>query len=321
MTRQKDHLAGITAALTSKGIGTAPKENEQRPRGSGATSGPLELARFSSGYQDLQAKVGKAMRVRMDLCDDGPYHATPIERERVEDLKANLATNPQSTPASVRVKPDGRFEIIAGRHRKIALTELGEEEWDIVIRDFNDDEAERATFYDNLLAPQFTDYARFRGFEARKERTGLSLEKLAEEAGKSKAFVVRLMAFQKLPQVALSAVERAPRNFGYNMVAKLAALVDAHPAEVQQVVELVAGGSLTQEAAPSKVLELAAGRREKEVAAPREGRHTVSWEGKDYATVDLRGKKLTINLTSKDDAEAAQKAVLKALEERAKKAR
>lgn len=320
MTRQKDHLAGITAALQSKGIGTTSKDVE-RPRGSGATSGPLELARFSTGFQDMQAKLGKAMRVRMDLCDDGPYHATPIERERVEDLKANLATNPQSTPAAVRVKPDGRFEIIAGRHRKIALTELGHEEWDIVIRDFNDDEAERATFYDNLLAPQFTDYARFRGFEARRKSTGYSLEKLAEEAGKSKAFVVRLMAFQKLTPGALSAVERAPRNFGYNMVAKLVSLIDEHPSEVERVVELVANGSLSQEAAPAKVLELVAGAKERKSPTAREGRQVVSWEGKDYATVDLRGKKMTINLASKDDAEAAQKAVMKALEERAKKAR
>lgn len=320
--KQKDHLAGITAALQSKGLGTA-KEGGEKPRGSGASSGPLELARFSAGYQELQAKFGKAIRVRLDLCDDGPFHATPVERERVDELKANLESNPQSTPASVRAKPDGRFEIIAGRHRKLALLELGHEEWDVVIRDFNDDEAERATFFDNLLAPQFTDYARFRGFEARRARTGHSLEKLAEEAGKSKAFVVRLMAFQKLPAAALAAVERAPRSFGYNMVSKLAALVDAHPSEVERVVEQVADGTLNQDAAPAKVLEMAGGAKEKKPAAPalREGRHTVSWEGKNYATVDLRGKKLTISLANKDDADAAQKAVLKALEERAKKAR
>jgi ParB family chromosome partitioning protein len=325
----KDEMAAMTAGL-SKAPTVATK------RAASALTAPGALMAMNSGYRELQAENdrlkqghGKPLRVRMDLCDDGPYHVTPLDPERVKELKANLAENPQSAPALVRVKADGRFEIIAGRHRKAALLELDQEEWDVVIRDIDDDQAERLTFYDNLFAPTITDYAKFRGFASRKERRGLSFDQLAKEAGVSKSLVGALLSFGKLPEESLSVVASAPKKFGYNMVSKLAAMVDEHRDAVARVVELVAQGKVSQDEAPAEALKLSGnhvgakpGATSSVAAKPaRAGRVTVEWGGKPYATIDVAPKSLTIKMADKGEAEAVMEAVKKALEARAKKAR
>ena len=325
----KDEMAAMTAGL-NKAPTVATK------RAASALTAPGALMAMNSGYRELQAENhrlkqghGKPLRVRMDLCYDGPYHSTPLDPERVKELKANLAENPQSAPALVRAHADGRYEIIAGRHRKAALLELGEEEWDVVVRDIDDDQAERLTFYDNLFAPSITDYAKFLGFSARKERRNLSFDQLAKESGVSKSLVGALLSFGKLPPESLTVVASAPKKFGYNMVAKLAALVDEHRDAVAQVVELVAHGKVSQEAAPAEVLKLSGTTGGSQARAPstapnkpgKSGRVTVEWGGKPYATIDLAPKSLTIRLADKGEADAVMDAVKKALEARAKKSR
>jgi len=322
----KDEMAAMTA-----GLNRAPTVATKRA--ASALTAPGALMAMNSGYRELQAENdrlkqghGKPLRVRMELCDDGPYHVTPLDHERVKELKANLAENPQSAPALVRVKPDGRYEIVAGRHRKAALLELGQEEWDVVIRDIDDDQAERLTFYDNLFAPAITDYAKFRGFAARKERRGLSFDQLAKEAGVSKSLVGALLSFGKLPEEALTVVASAPKKFGYNMVSKLAALVDDHRDAVVRVVELVAQSKVSQDEAPAEVLKMSgtnAGSKPTSATAKatKAGRVTVEWGGKPYATIDVAAKSLTIKLTDKGEAEAVMEAVKQTLEARAKMAR
>src|SRR5439155_2965979 len=98
MSKGASELSAITEAVTSK-IG------EGRPR-TRPLPAPSQLMNMTAGFQEVRDELarvkgdaGKAIRVRMDLCDDGPYHATPLDPERVQDLKANLAENPQSTPA------------------------------------------------------------------------------------------------------------------------------------------------------------------------------------------------------------------------------
>ena len=325
----KDEMAAMTAGL-NKAPTVATK------RATSALTAPGALMAMNGGYRELQAENdrlkrdhGKPLRVRMDLCDDGPYHVTPLDPERVKELKANLAENPQSAPALVRLKADGRFEIVAGRHRKAALLELGQEEWDVVIRDIDDDQAERLTFYDNLFAPSITDYAKFRGFSSRKERRKLSLDQLAKEAGVSKSLVGALLSFGKLPEESLAVVASAPKRFGYNMVTKLAALVDEHRDAVARVVELVAHGKVSQDEAPSEVLKLSsspggrqAGATSSTTAKPaKAGRVTVECGGKPYATIDVAPKSLTIKMADKGEAEAVMDSVKKALEARAKRSR
>lgn len=321
----KSHLAGLTASLLGNPAeGSSSPNFKQRVRGSGSIGAPTQLAQFSAGYQDLERKVekmeaekGSSIRVPIALCDDGDLHATPVDPVRVANLRPNLAANGQSSPAVCRPGADGRFEIVAGRHRKHALLANGETEWDIVVRQLDDDTVERLSFYDNLFAPNITDYAKFRGFEARRRRHSLTIDQLAKESGKAKGTVSGILSFGKLPEDALTIIESNQDSFGFHLVSKLAQLVPTHADQVTEVISMVAAGRVKQTDAPNKVLELARRGASADVGrAPTAARRrfTVSRDGREFATVDITPKSMTIKVANKAEAEAIHKAVLAALE-------
>jgi ParB family transcriptional regulator, chromosome partitioning protein len=316
----KDEMAAMTAGL-NKAPTVATK------RASSTLTAPGALMAMNGGFRELQAtnerlkaEREQAVRVRLDLCDDGDLHVAPVDPARVAELKENLKANGQTSPAVLRRKEGGRYEIAMGRHRKAALLELGETEWDAVVKEMDDDQAERLSFYDNLFAPNISDFVIYCGLKRRKERKGYSNAELALESGLSKSRVTGLLCFSKLSPASLAVISGAPKLFGFNMVQHLAGMVESHPAEVERVIEMVARQELTQDKAPRMVLELASS--EKKVVARKTAQHSevpVVWQGREFARVDVRSKKLTITLTDKSDIEAVQKAVLKVLEERAKK--
>lgn len=313
----KGHLADLTAQIMG-GDPDSSVVTTPRVRGSGAIGAPNELALFSVGYQELERKVemlegqkGKPIRVRMDLCDEGGHHTMPIDPERVEKLKANMQENGQSSPALLRRKPDGRFEILAGRHRKVAMTELGEEEWDAVLKDVDDDQAERLTFYDNLLAPNLTDYARFMGFYRRKQSKGLTDQQLADESGVSRSTIVRLMSFQNLPERALKAIAGMPTKVAAlmsgNLVMDLGKLVPKDANRVCEAIEQVAAGTL----AVSDVMKWVENSQvPKTTPVPRVEPHVVRLGKAHFAKVLRKEGRVVIDFADKEQAELLEKVIV-----------
>lgn len=300
--RLQDHLSRITDGL--KDLDARPV----RPRAGGAVPATSSLAHFSDEMREAQQQLeelrkaaGRPVRVRLDACDDGPFHAVPLDPERVRGLREQLAGNPQSTPLLLRTKEGGRYEIIAGRHRKAALLELGREEGDAIVRDLSDDEAERLVFYDNLFAPSLSDYAKYLGFAQRRRNRGLTLEQLARESGISKSQVARLLSFDQLPERALAAVARRPGAVGASLAEELAALVGRHEERVAEAIELVVENRLKPAKAAAWVVEAprpAASKPTETVV--RHGRAT-------YARLSRRGLQVVIRFNNADDAAAIEK--------------
>jgi len=315
------HFGAITEMLTN---GTAPVA-PRAPRGSAATSAPTSLAAFSADYQELEAQVtklkeaqGQAMRVRLDLCDDGPHHTTPVDLERVARLQANLAMNPQSSPATLQRKPDGRFNILAGRHRKAAMANLGHDEWDAVIRDVDEDTAERLTFYDNLLAPNLTDYARFRGFAQRKRSKGLTEQQIADEAGVHRTTVNRVMSFASLTAEMLSSVERMPSEIQATVTGNLVTDIVRH---IDKKAPLIAEGLAKVADQQLRVSDLVRTLEAPETAPVRQAvEQQVVRVGKAmFAKMSRREGRVIVDFADAADAQEAEQAVLALLKERAAK--
>lgn len=300
-----DHLSKITQGLDNLDIPTSRAGSRQRS--SGSTPATTSLIHFSEEVAELRKSQGKAIRVRMDLCDDGPHHTSPIDPERVENLKANLHENEQSTPALLRVKEGGRYEIVAGRHRKAALLALGHEEWDAVIKDIDDDAAERLTFYDNLLAPSLTDHARYLGLARRRASKGFTLEQLAKESGLSRSTVARLLAFGNLPPACQEEIARHPDAIGSKLADALTPYVDTHREKLIEGVRMVTGGTL----AAKDLLRWLTHVPAPEKAKPRE---TVIKAGKkQFAKVVTRDNQITIRLFPGVEVAAVEKMVEDAL--------
>lgn len=244
----KDHMTRVTSGLSDVD-GVDEKAAAKGRRGSGSVPASTTLLHFSEDAREMAAELealkrdqGKSIRVRVEDCEDGPFHATPIDAGRVERLTANLRENGQNTPAVVRRLREGRYQIVAGRHRKAALLQMGQFEWDVVVRDYDDDLAERLTFYDNLLAPNLPDYYKYLSFASRKSRTGKTLAELSKESGLSEPLISNLLAFGKLPSLAIEVVAAHPHLFGSHFARQAATFVAGHEAEVVDAVRKVAVG-------------------------------------------------------------------------------
>lgn len=244
----KDHMTRVTSGLSDVD-GVDEKAAAKGRRGSGSVPASTTLLHFSEDARAMAAELealkrdrGKSIRVRIVSCEDGPFHATPIDASRVERLAANLRENGQNTPAVVRRLEEGKYHIVAGRHRKAALLQLGESEWDVVVRDYDDDLAERLTFYDNLLAPNLPDYYKYLSFSSRRSRTGKTIAELSKESGLSEPLISNLLAFGKLPAPAIEIVAAHPHLFGSHFARQAATLVAEHESDVVEAVRKVSVG-------------------------------------------------------------------------------
>ena len=310
-----DHLSKITDSLNDIGSKPVKQRHGSVPAPSSLSYFSDELRETHEEIKELKKKAGQAIRIRMDLCDDGLYHSGALDQERVKNLKANLKENGQSAPALLRLKEGGRYEIVAGRHRKAALLELGNYEWDAVIKDIDEDAVERLTFYDNLLAPSLTDYAKYLGFAQRKKSKGLTVEQLATESGVSKTTVGRLLLFGNLPSAALEIIAKSPVKIGAMLVEDLAALTPAHGERVTEAVGLLVAGELTPNKAEAWVIN--ANKAEKPKV-----QETVIKRGKfTYAKVVRRAGHLTVTFSNPLDADDAEKALVELINQRAKGAK
>lgn len=189
-------------------------------------------------------------KARLDELHEVPGRRRKLTAEQYAQLRENLAHNPLVHPVVVRVRAAGGYEIISGGNRSAIYRELGNEEIDITIRDFSDDEADRVAFYSNLLQPDLTDYEKYHGFKQRMALKGFSQTQVAAEAGVSQPYVSALMAFDELPQEALAHIKDAPDKFGFNAITALVRATKlGHGAKVVEAIQKVVTGELNQAAA------------------------------------------------------------------------
>ncbi|WP_157269971.1 ParB/RepB/Spo0J family partition protein [Azohydromonas aeria] len=310
MASGKSLLSELTSQILSTPADAPPRRNR-------SVSAPIALLR----EVEERAERGTPLQLRLDQIDEGPYHVGALDPVRVAALAENLRHNPQSAPVVVRRKRDGRYELIAGRHRKAAFAQLGREEIAASVVALSDDEAERLVFFDNLLAPALSDYEKYLGFAQRQKSRGSSYADLARESGWSKSQVARFFSFARLPEEAIELLKTRPAALGANGAEKLVAFAKDHP---QQVVEAVRGlveERLTQDEAVQQLAQLATA-----AAAPAEAgkratatpaaavvgtqKLRVMHQDRVFAMVSVKGSRVAIKLSDEGEAEGAVNAIM-----------
>ncbi len=282
------------------------------------------LAEARAKLAEAEAALATALesqprrKAKLDELHEVPGRRRKLTPEQYAELRANLEHNPLAHPVTVRVRPQGGYEIVSGNNRTTIFRELGREEIDITVLDLTDDEVDRAAFYSNLLQPNLTDYEKYIGFKQRMERTGLNQTQIAAEAGVSQPYVSGLMAFDELPPEALLSIADAPAKFGATAVAKLAALAKAgkEAKVVEAVQKLVTGELKSQDAAVHH-----ASAKEAVIRAKKPEPLVIRQGKAKYCEVLRADKTLRLSFATADEAEATMAAIQKVLEERAKAAK
>ena len=97
---------------------------------------------FSTEQQRQEAKLPKIYNIPISEIDDFPDHPFRVRKDEDMDiLKESIKERGFITPAVIRKKEDGRYEMISGHRRKLAATELGLDTIPCDIVDISHDEA------------------------------------------------------------------------------------------------------------------------------------------------------------------------------------
>ena len=189
----------------------------------------IELTAYDDLFQTDESRAEAALSKLRDIplseIDEFPDHPFKVLMdEDMEQLVESIKRNGVMTPATVRLKVDGRYELISGHRRKKACELAGLETLKCEVKDLTRDEAIIIMVESNLqrsvILPSEKAFAYKMRLEAMKrqgERTDLtsapmvqkltSREKIAEKSGDSHEQVRRFIRLTELAPEILQMVD------------------------------------------------------------------------------------------------------------------
>ena len=189
----------------------------------------IELTAYDDLFQTDESRAEAALSKIRDIpiseIDEFPDHPFKVLMdEDMEQLVESIKRNGVMTPATVRLKEDGRYELISGHRRKKACELAGLETLKCEVKDLTRDEAIIIMVESNLqrsvILPSEKAFAYKMRLEAMKrqgERTDLtsaplvqkltSREKIAEKSGDSHEQVRRFIRLTELVPEILQMVD------------------------------------------------------------------------------------------------------------------
>ena len=189
----------------------------------------IELTAYDDLFQTdesrAEAKLSKIRDIPLSQIDEFPDHPFKVLMdEDMQQLVESIKRNGVMTPATVRLKEDGRYELVSGHRRKKACELAGLETLKCEVKELTRDEAIIVMVESNLqrstILPSEKAFAYKMRLEAMKrqgERTDLtsapmvqkltSREKIAEKSGESHEQVRRFIRLTELVPEILQMVD------------------------------------------------------------------------------------------------------------------
>ncbi len=267
---------------------------------------------------EYRSKLEQApIEVPLDMLIEVPHRRRRLTPEQFDELKGNLAHNPLIHPITVQRVADGRFEIISGHNRAEVYRSLGRTLIPVVVMELDTDHVDRSAFYANLLQPSLSDFEKYLGFKAERDRTGHSQKQMAKDAGVSESILSMLFSFDHLPEEAWLLGELRREAIGMRGAAELAKLArSGRKAEVIDAMEQLVEGRLTQKEAirhASRKVALAVARPTPQAPVRvRVGRL-------EFCQYQSRGTSLRIEFRSEEQRIEAEAVIAAALQDLARR--
>lgn len=150
---------------------------------------------FSTQQEREDAKLEKIRDIPLDLIDDFPDHPFHVrDDEDMVQLVESIKANGVLTPAVLRQKEDGRYEIVSGHRRKRACELAGLTTLRSEIKDLTRDEAivymVESNFQRTTILPSEKAFAYKMRLEAMKrqgQRTDLTSSPVATKLGQGRS--------------------------------------------------------------------------------------------------------------------------------------
>lgn len=245
-----------TGMLPPSGVGLeAAPASLATPAPPAASVAGLEGARPDRWRTQLESEPIVELDIALVDPDDGQMRRV-IVKEGIDDLAEMIQTSGQLQPALVRPKPDGRYRLIFGHRRRLALLKLGRTTIRAVVREASDIEAKVMQIQENLGREGVADFEKAWVVRDLLELNGGDAEKTAAAAGKSVPWVTQMLNLTKLEPLTEAQVRSGKLVGDYTLITKLNVLEKVSPAAAQ---DLIAQDKLNRTAV-SDALKVAKGK-------------------------------------------------------------
>lgn len=267
-----------------------------------------DLPRTPAADAVRQAHPG-AQRILLALVDDSPYQPRKeYDPELIDALATTMNTAGHAEPIRVRMKPDGRYELIAGHRRKRAALSLGWPEIVAFVEEKDDKRARVDTMLAAIGSHGLSDFELADLLQtAVDEKLVTNQRQLAAWSGLNLSKVNGCLQMLQLPPSILTYLHRKPSLFGYETARVILSLVKEYPnnlADIERGVERIADGK-PQNTLKGWVLQAIKGRP---LGDP--DRSLITSSGKLFFTTkrDASERAVLVNCKSPDiDLEAFEK--------------
>lgn len=217
----------------------------------------IELTAYDDLFQTdesrEEARLSKIRDIPIAEIDEFPDHPFKVlMNEDMEQLVDSIKRNGVMTPATVRLKEDGRYELISGHRRKKACELAGLETLKCEVKELSRDEAIIIMVESNLqrstILPSEKAFAykmRLEAMNRQGERTDLtsspmgtklrSDEELAEKVGESRNQIQRYIRLTELVPEILSMVDE--RQIAFRPAVEISYLSDEQQYSLLEAME------------------------------------------------------------------------------------
>lgn len=144
---------------------------------------------FTTQAQREEERLSKIRDIPLELIDDFPDHPFKVrDDEDMQQLVESIKERGVITPATVRQKEDGRYELVSGHRRKRASELAGFETLRCEVVDLNRDEATilmvESNFQRSQILPSEKAFAYKMRLDAMKRQAGRPKKKMCPQWGR-----------------------------------------------------------------------------------------------------------------------------------------
>jgi ParB family chromosome partitioning protein len=213
-------------------------------------SGPALME--SGALATHRRQAGRFFHVNVELLDDSPYQPRRTYDEGALSALAESLRHFQEEAIVVKLKDNGRYELVSGHRRKRAAALAQIRSLEARLFERGDDEAAISALVTNEAREDLSDYERALSYRAlldsgRKGGAIKTQDQLGQRIGRGQSLVAKRLALLKLPKSILDLLDEFPRAVTVNSLAELNRVLATHPAEDRLIAELrrVAQGQIS----------------------------------------------------------------------------
>lgn len=165
-----------------------------------------------------RAESGVIEVVAVDI-ERSPWQArSEFDETALKELADSIRANGIVQPPVVRLRADGRYELIAGERRTRAAIMAGLKKIPVILADADDRKAAEMGVVENIQRKDLNVIEEAEGYRLLREQFGITQEDVAERVGKSRPAIANALRLLELPDEVKQLLSRNILSVGHAKV-------------------------------------------------------------------------------------------------------